>query len=72
MESTKFITFNVPVMLLIIQSLTPTRAYSTGAPTIACDQMEPGHGFDAQSGEPTARLILEKVINHFFRTKAKL
>ena len=60
MESLRFI---FTASFLVILNPTPAaRAYSTGAPSIACGEMQPGHGFEPQSGEPPARLILEKVI----------
>ena len=59
MESLKFTSWK---LLIVILNLDPARAYSGGAPNIACAQMQPGHGFQPQSGEPPAKLIIEKVI----------
>lgn len=47
-------------LLLLLLGPSPTTEYSMGAPDSACNRMMPGHGFDPQTGEPPARLVLEK------------
>ena len=59
MKSLKFLTIGISCL---ITNLTQAMAYSTGAPNLACDQMQPGHGFEPQTGEPPAILKIEKVI----------
>ena len=59
MKSLKFLTIATSCLIV---NLTPARAYSRGAPNVACDQMQPGHGFEPQTGEPPANLKIEKVI----------
>ena len=59
MNSLKFLTIGISFLIAYV---TPSMAYSVGAPNIACDQMQPGHGFEPQTGEPPAILKIEKVI----------
>lgn len=59
MTSLRFIAIATSCLII---NLTPATAYSRGAPIIACDQMQPGHGFEPQTGEPPAILKIEKVI----------
>ena len=59
MKSLKLLTIAASCL---IANLTMATAYSGGAPIIACDQMQPGHGFEPQTGEPPAILKIEKVI----------
>ena len=48
--------------LWLIVNLTPARASSTGVSNLACDEMQPGHGFKPETGEPPAKLKIGKVI----------
>ena len=59
MKSHKFLTIAISCL---ITNLTQARAYSTGAPNLACGEMQPGHGFEPQTGEPPAKLKVGKVI----------
>ena len=47
-------------LILLLLHPRPTTEYSMGAPDSACNRMMPGHGFDPQTGDPPARLVLEK------------
>ena len=53
------------LLLLLLHAPPPTLEYSMGAPDSACNRMTPGHGFDPQTSDPPARLVLEKVCNSF-------